>query len=160
MINSVVSYFVLMEELHRRARVLPRCEGVFAAVVGRFAGAGVVVPVGLVTQLEAVRVALALGVAEFSRSYLQQRIEAGDVLLDGRQVLKAAARVRLGQQVDITLRATPHSFATRLLPRLSKSAGIIAPRRILTQIDSSFDMDRLARKLKGADLATRARRLS
>ncbi len=55
--------------------------------------------------------ALALGVAEFSRSYLQQRIEAGDVLLDGRQVLKAAARVRLGQQVDITLRATPQSRA-------------------------------------------------
>ena len=59
-----------------------------------------------------------------------------------------------------TLRATPSSFATRLLPRLSKSAGIIAPRRILTQIDSSFDMDKLARKLKGADLATRARRLT
>ena len=58
------------------------------------------------------------------------------------------------------LRATPNSFATRLLPRLSKSAGIIALRRILTPIDSSFDMDRLARKLKGADLATRARRLT
>ena len=59
-----------------------------------------------------------------------------------------------------TLRATPNSFTTRLLPRLSKSAGIIAPRRVLTQIDSSFDIDKLARKLKGADLATRARRLS
>lgn len=59
-----------------------------------------------------------------------------------------------------TLRAAPNSFATRLLPRLSKSAGIIAPRRVLTHIDSSFDMDRLARKLKGADLATRARSLS
>ena len=59
-----------------------------------------------------------------------------------------------------TLRAAPNSFATRLLPRLSKPAGIIAPRRVLTQINSSFDMDRLARKLKGANLATRARSLS
>ena len=55
--------------------------------------------------------ALAACVGEFSRSYLQQRIEAGDVLLDGRVVLKAAAKVRLGQQVGITLRATPQSRA-------------------------------------------------
>lgn len=55
--------------------------------------------------------ALAQGVAEFSRSYLQQRIEAGDVRLDGRQATKASVRVRLGQQVDITLRATPQSRA-------------------------------------------------
>ncbi len=55
--------------------------------------------------------ALANGVSEFSRSYLQQRIEAGDVLLDGHVVTKAAARVRQGQQVDITLRATPQSRA-------------------------------------------------
>jgi 23S rRNA pseudouridine1911/1915/1917 synthase len=55
--------------------------------------------------------ALAQGVSEFSRSYLQQRIEAGDVLLDGRQVTKPSAKVRLGQQVQITLRATPQSRA-------------------------------------------------
>jgi len=55
--------------------------------------------------------ALALAVSEFSRSYLQQRIEAGDVLLDGRQVTKVSAKVRLGQQVQITLRATPQSRA-------------------------------------------------
>jgi 23S rRNA pseudouridine1911/1915/1917 synthase len=54
---------------------------------------------------------LAACVGAFSRSYLQQRIEAGDVLLDGRVVLKAAAKVRLGQQVGITLRATPQSRA-------------------------------------------------
>ncbi len=55
--------------------------------------------------------ALAMGVSEFSRSYLQQRIEAGDVRLDGQQVRKASARVRQGQHVDITLRATPQSRA-------------------------------------------------
>ncbi len=55
--------------------------------------------------------ALAQGMSEFSRSYLQQRIEAGDVLLDGRQVIKASAKVRLGQKVQITLRATPQSRA-------------------------------------------------
>ena len=55
--------------------------------------------------------ALADKVNEFSRSYLQQRIEAGDVLLDGRVAAKASAKVRLGQQVSITLRATPQSRA-------------------------------------------------
>ena len=54
---------------------------------------------------------LAASVSEFSRSYLQQRIEAGDVLLDGQVVSKASAKVRLGQQVGITLRATPQSRA-------------------------------------------------
>ena len=55
--------------------------------------------------------ALAILVSEFSRSYLQQRIEAGDVLLDGRAVDKPAAKVRQGQRVQITLRATPQSRA-------------------------------------------------
>ena len=62
--------------------------------------------------------ALVQCVPEFSRSYLQQRIEAGDVLLDGRPVLKAAAKVRLGQTGLITLRATPQSraFVPQTLP--------------------------------------------
>ncbi len=55
--------------------------------------------------------ALASCVTEFSRSYLQQRIEAGDVLLDGRVASKASVKVRLGQQVVITLRETPQSRA-------------------------------------------------
>jgi len=55
--------------------------------------------------------ALAMGVSEFSRSYLQQRIEAGDVLLDGAVATKASAKVRQGQRVSITLRATPQSRA-------------------------------------------------
>ena len=55
--------------------------------------------------------ALAACVGEFSRSYLQQRIEAGDVQLDGLTAAKASAKVRLGQRVAITLRATPQSRA-------------------------------------------------
>ena len=55
--------------------------------------------------------ALAASVPEFSRSYLQQRIEAGDVLLDGRVAAKASNKVKLGQRVSITLRATPQSRA-------------------------------------------------
>ena len=55
--------------------------------------------------------ALAIGVCEFSRSYLQQCIEAGDVQLDGEPALKASLKVRLGQLVSITLRATPQSRA-------------------------------------------------
>jgi 23S rRNA pseudouridine1911/1915/1917 synthase len=55
--------------------------------------------------------ALAACVDEFSRSYLQQRIEAGDVQLDGRVVTKAAAKVRQGQHLTITLRPTPQSRA-------------------------------------------------
>ena len=55
--------------------------------------------------------ALTACVGEFSRSYLQQRIEAGDVQLDGKALTKPAAKVRLGQQISITLRATPQSRA-------------------------------------------------
>ena len=62
--------------------------------------------------------ALAIGVSEFSRSYLQQRIEAGDVLLDGQVASKASAKVRVGQRIGITLRATPQSraFVPQVLP--------------------------------------------
>ncbi len=59
-----------------------------------------------------------------------------------------------------TLRATPTSFATRLFPRLSRPAGVIAARRALTPINSFDDIVNLAQKLKGADLSTRARRLT
>ena len=55
--------------------------------------------------------ALASSVTEFSRSYLQQRIEAGDVLLDGRVASKASVKVRQGQRVTVTLRETPQSRA-------------------------------------------------
>ncbi len=50
-------------------------------------------------------------VPEFSRSYLQQLIEQGDALIDGRVSTKVSAKVRLGHQLQITLRATPQSQA-------------------------------------------------
>lgn len=61
---------------------------------------------------------LALALEAFSRSYLQQRIDAGDVRLDDRVVLKAAHRVRWGQRLEVTLRATPQSqaFVAEALP--------------------------------------------
>ena len=55
--------------------------------------------------------ALAQLVPEFSRSYLQQLIEQGDVLLEGRAVTKPSAKVKWGQVLDVTLRATPQSQA-------------------------------------------------
>ena len=50
-------------------------------------------------------------VAEFSRSYLQQLLVAGGVQVNGRVVLKPAARVRHGDQGSIALRPTPQSSA-------------------------------------------------
>lgn len=55
--------------------------------------------------------ALADALGAFSRSYLQQRIEAGDVQVAGLTVTKASSKMRLGQQVCVTLRATPQSRA-------------------------------------------------
>ncbi len=55
--------------------------------------------------------ALAQMVPEFSRNYLQQLIEQGDVLVDGRTTTKPSSKVRLGHAVQVTLRATPQSRA-------------------------------------------------
>ena len=60
--------------------------------------------------------ALALLVPEFSRSYLQQLIEAGAVLLHGRPATKPAARVRAGDAGSIELRPTPQSQAFKPEP--------------------------------------------
>jgi len=57
--------------------------------------------------------ALAALVPEFSRSYLQQLIEAGAVALQGRTLTKASATVRAGQAGHIELRPTPQSQAFR-----------------------------------------------
>ena len=54
---------------------------------------------------------LAQLVPEFSRSYLQQLIEQGEALIDGRVTTKVSAKVRLGHLLQITLRATPQSQA-------------------------------------------------
>lgn len=55
--------------------------------------------------------ALAACVPEFSRSYLQQLIEAGSVLLKGREVLKTSTKVKAGDELTIELRPTPQSQA-------------------------------------------------
>jgi len=55
--------------------------------------------------------ALAHLVPEFSRSYLQQLIEQGDVLLEGQTATKSSAKVKFGHHLTVTLRATPQSQA-------------------------------------------------
>ena len=55
--------------------------------------------------------ALAACVPEFSRSYLQQLIEAGGVLVKGREVLKTSTKVKAGDELTIELRPTPQSQA-------------------------------------------------
>lgn len=55
--------------------------------------------------------ALAELVPEFSRSYLQQLIEAGAVTQQGACLLKPAQRMKLGEQGQIELRPTPQSQA-------------------------------------------------
>jgi 23S rRNA pseudouridine1911/1915/1917 synthase len=55
--------------------------------------------------------ALAALVPEFSRSYLQQLIDAGMVELQGRVLTKTSATVRAGEAGQIELRPTPQSQA-------------------------------------------------
>ncbi|MGH8805148.1 MAG: RluA family pseudouridine synthase [Polaromonas sp.] len=55
--------------------------------------------------------ALAGIVPEFSRSYLQQLIEAGAVRLGGLTVTKTSTRVKAGDELTIELRPTPQSQA-------------------------------------------------
>ena len=67
------------------------------------------VPVGL--QGWRLDRALAHLVPEFSRSYLQQLIEQGDVLLQGIPATKSSTKVKFGHHLTVTLRATPQSQA-------------------------------------------------
>ncbi|MDB5886862.1 MAG: ribosomal large subunit pseudouridine synthase [Polaromonas sp.] len=55
-------------------------------------------------------------VPEFSRSYLQQLIEAGGVLVNGFQTLKTSAKVKAGDDLTIELRPTPQSQAFKPEP--------------------------------------------
>lgn len=55
--------------------------------------------------------ALVEAVPEFSRSYLQQLIEAGRVSLRGQVCVKTAQKVNAGDQLRIELRPTPQSQA-------------------------------------------------
>jgi 23S rRNA pseudouridine1911/1915/1917 synthase len=60
--------------------------------------------------------ALAVLVPEFSRSYLQQLVEAGAVTLGGKPALRAAQKVKAGEAGTIELRPTPQSQAFRPEP--------------------------------------------
>ena len=60
--------------------------------------------------------ALAVLVPEFSRSYLQQLIEAGAVSLNGKAATRCAHKVKAGDQGEIELRPTPQSQAFRPEP--------------------------------------------
>lgn len=55
--------------------------------------------------------ALTVAAPEFSRSYLQQRIAADDVRLNGAVVTKASSKVRASDRIEIDLRPTPQSQA-------------------------------------------------
>lgn len=55
--------------------------------------------------------ALAALVPEFSRSYLQQLIEAGAVQLNGHTVQRSSAKVKVGDLLGIELKPTPQSQA-------------------------------------------------
>jgi len=60
--------------------------------------------------------ALAALVPEFSRSYLQQLIDAGMVEIQGRVLTKASATVHAGEAGQIELRPTPQSQAFKAEP--------------------------------------------
>jgi 23S rRNA pseudouridine1911/1915/1917 synthase len=60
--------------------------------------------------------ALAVLVPEFSRSYLQQLVELGAVLLNGRAANRCAAKVKAGDQGQIELRPTLQSQAFKPEP--------------------------------------------
>lgn len=55
--------------------------------------------------------ALAAAAPEFSRSYLQQLIEAGAVQVNGAPAARSSARVRVGDSMVVELRPTPQSQA-------------------------------------------------
>lgn len=60
--------------------------------------------------------ALAALVPEFSRSYLQQLVEAGAVSVAGRPIVRASHKVKAGEAGAIELRPTPQSQAFRPEP--------------------------------------------
>ncbi|WP_332310708.1 transposase [Methylocystis silviterrae] len=56
-----------------------------------------------------------------------------------------------------TLRLAPDSLITRLAPGLARPVGLIAPKSALAAAAEGADLARLVRKMRGADLTTRAR---
>jgi len=57
------------------------------------------------------------------------------------------------------LRLAPDSLITRLVPGMARPVGLIAPKRALIPL-AGQSFARLHRKLRGADLTTRARRVA
>ncbi len=55
--------------------------------------------------------ALAFGVSEFSRSYLQQLLETGLVTLNGKLCTKVSQKVKAGDCISLELKPTPQSQA-------------------------------------------------
>jgi len=54
---------------------------------------------------------LAAHVTEFSRSYLQQLVEAGLVQVNRKVVVKTSAKVKVGDEITVELKPTPQSQA-------------------------------------------------
>jgi 23S rRNA pseudouridine1911/1915/1917 synthase len=54
---------------------------------------------------------LALGVSEFSRSYLQQLLADGAVTLNGKVLLKPSVKVAVGDRLRVEMRPTQQSMA-------------------------------------------------
>lgn len=61
------------------------------------------------------------------------------------------------QDRALVLRATPNSLLTRLAPSLSEAVGLIAPKGAL-RAAASADLARLSKRLRCAELTSRARR--
>jgi 23S rRNA pseudouridine1911/1915/1917 synthase len=55
--------------------------------------------------------ALAASVTEFSRSYLQQLLESGHVMVNGKAAGKPSQKVKAGDSLSVELKATPQSQA-------------------------------------------------
>jgi 23S rRNA pseudouridine1911/1915/1917 synthase len=67
--------------------------------------------VGVDRHSERLDKALVDAAPEFSRSYLQQLVEAGAVCINRKIVLKASQRVKAGDHLSVELRPTPQSQA-------------------------------------------------
>jgi 23S rRNA pseudouridine1911/1915/1917 synthase len=72
--------------------------------------------IGAASHGERLDRALAACVPEFSRSYLQQLIEAGAVRLNGQPATRSSAKVKAGDSGAIELRPTPQSQAFKPEP--------------------------------------------
>ena len=68
-------------------------------------------PVGVGEHGQRLDHALTVLVPEFSRSYLQQLVEAGAVQCNGRVQTRSASKVKVGDLLGVELRPTPQSLA-------------------------------------------------